>query len=282
MPHSNPIVSNDPIIDIKSVSFSQNFQLALRDILQGTKNWRLFGSLGWLDIKLRYRGSVLGPFWITIIMAVKIITIGVLYAYFFNMDMHTYLPYLSVSLILWTFITSNFIESCSIFVNAQSLILSMRLPFTIYAWRNIVSNLITLLHNSLVLILVFSWYRVIPNHYFLFAASLALLLIDSLALNLLLGVLGTRFKDIPPIMNSIMQALFFITPVIWDTSQLKFNYNYMLFNPMYPLLEITRSPLLGRCPSLSTWLAALGYSVALWIVTLLVFTKARFRIPYWM
>lgn len=47
---------------------------------------------GWLDIKLRYRGSILGPFWLTASTAVMVAAMGVLYAYLMNMDVHKYLP----------------------------------------------------------------------------------------------------------------------------------------------------------------------------------------------
>ena len=41
-------------------------QLAEQDLQEGLSLWRLFLTLGWLDIRLRYRGSVLGPFWLTL------------------------------------------------------------------------------------------------------------------------------------------------------------------------------------------------------------------------
>ena len=68
-----------------------------RDLLSGIRAWRLWTMLGWNDIRQRYRRSVLGPFWITISMAVFITLLGVIYSHIFNIELRTYLPYLSLA-----------------------------------------------------------------------------------------------------------------------------------------------------------------------------------------
>ena len=66
---------------------------------------RLAWTLGWLDIKLRYRGSMLGPFWLTLSTGIMVGSLGVLYSTLFHMNMHEYLPFLSLSLVLWGFLS---------------------------------------------------------------------------------------------------------------------------------------------------------------------------------
>ena len=45
---------------------------AMADVLGGVRLWRLAWALGWLDVRLRYRGSMLGPFWLTISTGVMV------------------------------------------------------------------------------------------------------------------------------------------------------------------------------------------------------------------
>ena len=71
--------------------------LAVRDVVDGLRLWRLAVKLAWLDIKRRYRGSMLGPFWLTLSTAVMIGALGVLYAALFHMDVSEYLPFLALS-----------------------------------------------------------------------------------------------------------------------------------------------------------------------------------------
>ena len=78
-----------------------------RDLLAGIRAWRLWTMLGWNDIRQRYRRSVLGPFWITISMAVFITLLGVIYSHIFKIELKTYLPYLSLGYIIWGFIATD-------------------------------------------------------------------------------------------------------------------------------------------------------------------------------
>src|SRR5262245_15422534 len=91
----------------------------LRDALQ---RWRLWITLGWLDVKQRYRRAVLGPCWITISMAVLVLALGTIYAGLFKQDVHSFLPYLAAGFIVWNFCTAAINESTTAFVQAEGLI----------------------------------------------------------------------------------------------------------------------------------------------------------------
>lgn len=59
---------------------------AAQDLVQGlTKNW-MWTTLAVQDLRLRYRGSVLGPFWLTIGTGIMIGATGILYAELFHKD----------------------------------------------------------------------------------------------------------------------------------------------------------------------------------------------------
>jgi len=74
---------------------------ALGDLGRGFARWRLAMELARLDIRNRYRGSVLGPFWLTLSTAIMVSCIGLLYAQLFQMPLAAYLPFLTVSLLIW-------------------------------------------------------------------------------------------------------------------------------------------------------------------------------------
>ncbi len=74
-------------------------------------------------------------------------------------------------------------------------------------------------------------------------------IIDAFAICLLLGTFCARFRDIGPIVASIMQIAFFLTPVIWQPEQLGEHAVYLPLNPFFTLIEIVRAPLLGTTPS---------------------------------
>lgn len=51
---------------------------AMRDLAVGLYDWNLWTSLGWLDVKQRYRRAVLGPYWITISMCVFVVALRII------------------------------------------------------------------------------------------------------------------------------------------------------------------------------------------------------------
>lgn len=102
--------------------WSQRFQLAATDLKDGARLWRLIWTLGLSDIKLRYRGSTLGPFWLTISMGVQVASMAFLYATLFHTDIHTYLPYLTISIVLWQYMNTLISDGCTCFTQSDSLI----------------------------------------------------------------------------------------------------------------------------------------------------------------
>ncbi|GBQ86474.1 polysaccharide/O-antigen exporter permease [Asaia krungthepensis NRIC 0535] len=238
-------------------------------------------TLGWLDIKMRYRGSMLGPFWLTITTAVMVAALGVLYAELFNMVLRDYLPFLALSLVLWGYISTLISESTVVFSQESRMIQAARMPFTVFACQAITRNLLVLLHNAVVVLAVFLIFGVTPYHVWLILPALGLWIVDSFAVMFCLGLLGARFRDIPPIVTSLLQVFFFITPIIWRPELVGTLQHWILLDPFYPLLAIMRTPLLGEPLPGALWGMALAHSAVLIALAVLVFTRFRARIAYW-
>ncbi len=206
----------EPVLDLQPETLPGRMRHVGRDLHDSLRLWRLCWTLSWLDVKLRYRGSVLGPFWLTASTAVMIAAMSLLYTTLFHIAVAGYIPFLSLSLVLWGFIGGVVNEGCTCFTQAEGMIRSMRLPFGLHAARCIIRNIMVLLHNVVVVVVVFAIFRVWPGaQAFRALPGAALWLADALAACLLLGTLGARYRDIPPIVASLMQIFFFVSPIIW-------------------------------------------------------------------
>ena len=256
---------------------------ALADLRDGLAQWRLAVALGWLDIKLRYRGSALGPFWLTLSSAVMVGSMGLIYGTLFGAVLSQYLPFLALSLILWqSGIGALSTEGCTVFLDAEHTIRSMRMPFTVQVLRCVVRNAIVLAHNLVVPIGVFAIYDSWPGLGVLLALpGLLLWVVDGIAACFLLGCICARFRDVPPIVGSVMLIAFYITPIVWDAAQLGAHGWWLPLNPFYALLDVVRAPILGKPLSPVLWGSALGYSLLLWLTSWAVFTRARGRLAFW-
>jgi lipopolysaccharide transport system permease protein len=272
-----------PVLEVFSgMSMAVRHRFAVADVLDGLRLWRLAWSLGWLDIRLRYRGSILGPFWLTISTGVMVGSLGFLYAALWHISLRDYLPFLALSQVLWGFLSTLVGESCSAFTESEPVIRSIRMPFFLFAMRILVRNVLVLAHNICVIVVVFLAMWIWPGATaVLVLPALPLWIADALALSLLLGGICARFRDILPIVNSVMQIAFFLSPVIWKPQQLGVYAVWLPLNPFYDMLEIVRAPLLGEVPSPLVWVGALGYSAVVCGLAWLFFLRARGRIAFW-
>lgn len=265
--------------------WGQRFHLAATDLKDGMQLWRLIWTLGLSDIKLRYRGSALGPFWLTISMGVQVAAMAFLYADLFHTDVHTYLPYLTISMILWGYMNTLITEGCTCFSQSDSLIKGTRMPFTVHAARSVVRNTIVLAHNLVVVVVVFAVMGVHESLYSLAAIpAFALWGINGFAISLLFGAFCARFRDVPQIIMAIMQIAFFVTPIMWYANILENHPEADLLirlNPFFYLLEILRAPLLGTPLTTDEILKAVIVSAIIICVSAIGFARTRGRIAYW-
>ncbi len=259
--------------------------LAAADLSETLRLWPLAWTLAMLDIRLRYRGSLLGPFWLTLSTAVMVGAIGFLYSRLFHQNISAYLPFLTISLVLWNFISTVTSDGCLCFTQAEGMIRAMRMPLSLHAARAVLRNILVLAHNIVVIAVVFVVFHTQPSPAsFSLLPAAALWVVDAMALTLVLGAFGTRFRDIPPIVASVVQIAFYITPIMWNPAMLTHRGLSMVlvtWNPFYALLEIMRGPLLGGPLDAAAWTAALGYSAVLVLLAGAVFARTRARIAYW-
>ncbi len=279
--------SSKPVVIAAAHDGRSRVVSALADLRESLRLWPLVWTLSFYDIRLRYRGSLLGPFWLTLSTAVMIGAIGFVYSRLFHENVAAYLPFLAISLVLWGFISVITAEGATCFSSSADMIRSRRMAHTVHPARVVVRNLLVLAHNLAVIVVVFFIY---PQHFSWSLLSelpaLALWVVDAFAVSLLLGVIGARFRDVPPIVGSIMQIAFYVTPIMWSPTMLVhrglgFSLVLIDMNPVYGLLQIVRGPLLGQALDTSAWINALCYSIVLVLASFLLFVRARPRIPYW-
>lgn len=245
--------------------------------------WRLWGTLGLQDIRQRYRRSVLGPFWLTLSLAVLVAALGLLYGQLMGRRYQEYVPHLTLGFIAWQFINGVVSDGCKTFTAAESWIKNVRSPLSLFVFRLVWRHLIISAHNLLVYVgvalLLGIWCGVAG---LLAVPGLLLILANAVWVVLLVGILCARFRDIPPIVGSLMRLAFFVTPILWMPDQLGTRSHLAMLNPFTYFVELLRAPLLGQAPGATTWLLALLVTILGWGIAWPVFVRFRPRVAYWL
>jgi ABC-type polysaccharide/polyol phosphate export permease len=255
---------------------------ACLDLLEGTSSGWIWSAMAIQDIKLRYRGSVLGPFWLSLSTVVMVAAMGVIYARLFRIEPSHYLLFLTIGLLLWQFISSSITDGCQTFLSAQEIIHQVPLPFSVYPFRTVYRNLIVLLHCMVILPIVLVLFPPALDWRLVIALpALALLGLNAFWIALLLGLVSARYRDIPPIVASVLQILFFVTPILWPPELLGNWQELLSFNPLFAAIDVVRAPLLGIAPLPHSWTTLALVTLLGCLGTLVAFAKFRPKIAYW-
>ena len=271
-------------------SDSRAWALARRDLADGWKQRELWAHLGWQDIRQRYRRSVLGPIWITISMAVTAIALGILYAGLFGNPLEEQLPYILVGFIVWAFVSGCILEGTDVFIANEGLIKHLPAPLSVHVYRLVWRQVLLFAHNLIVyVVMLFVFPQDLDLSVLLAVPAFLLLAVNGGWVTLLSGMAASRFRDITPIIGSLVQLLFFLTPIVWIYEDLLNSANeeiaerarIMEFNPLLHFIEIIRRPLLGEDTMWTNWIVVAAIAVVGWAVALLALRKYRPRVSYW-
>lgn len=255
---------------------------AWHDLLEGLQLWRLWSTLGWNDIVQRYRRSILGPFWLTASMGVMVIALGVLYAELFQQKIDDFIPFLCVGILVWTLMAGYLTESGTLFTSSESYIKQIRLPFFVYVFRSSWAKVIVFAHNFIIYFGVLIFFKIWPGTVALLSIiGLLVVVLNGTFASLAIGMISARFRDIPQVINSVVQIMFFMTPVFWRPDSLKGHAYLIEYNPLFHLLQLVRAPLLGELPMASNYVAAALITILNIALTGYLFVRFRGRIAYW-
>lgn len=219
-------------------------------------DWRravdLTVMLAFTDWKLRFFGSVLGYFWS---LLRPLLLFGVLYAVFSQIvdvsgTVEDYPVQLLIGVILFSFwgeVTSGSVASV---VDRESLVRKIAFPRAVIPFAVTLGSAFNLLLNLLVLGAFLAIAGVDPQWtWLLVPVPLLLLMLFAVGVALMLSSLFVSFRDVRPIWEVILQALFYATPVIYPIQVLAEKNEALshvaLMNPIATVIQETRHLVLG-------------------------------------
>lgn len=253
---------------------------SLAEFVTAARAWRQWSQMALTEIGMQYRRSILGPFWLSLHSLLFISALGIVYSLLFNMSASNFVPYFATGLLAWNFLSSFVNEGANTFTAHSVILRNLNLPLPFFAYKVASKQAIVFLHNLFVLVPVF---LIFPDNIsvtcLLSFPAIIIYIINGVALCVLLGILCSRFRDLSNMVSSIMNVLFFITPVFWPASTIR-NSKIVEFNILHHYIEIFRAPLLGMVPTTFSITMVAGFTLFLWLVTIIVFVRYRWRVVH--
>lgn len=253
------------------------------EIMAAFRQHHLWFWFGLLDIRLRYRRVVLGPWWVTLSMAVMVGALGTLYSTILHVDIAVYLPFFAVGMVLWALIAGQLAEAANGFIQFEHAIRQVRIPLPAYLLRILWRNILVLAHNGVIVLAALLFFSPGTTAAALLALPGLLVLCATLfGLSLITAILCTRYRDFLQVVTVLLQLMFFITPILWKPDALGRHAWVVDINPAFHLIEMVRAPLLGSMPTALSTAAALGTCALVNLAAVWLFSRHHRQIVYWL
>ena len=256
---------------------------ALTDLKEAMRLFPSAFMMSWRDVSLRYRGSVLGPFWHTMSTFLLIQFMGHIYPIILNRDDVVYRQWLSLGLICWQFINPALSGSENIFISARGIYTERKIPYSFFCIKFMILQVLVFLHQiPVVLYCIYVWDISLNfSHVIFFLLGLTAITIILFSYSFILGIMCLRFYDIPQIVHLVLRIAFLLTPVFWMPQMAVGRSRFIKYNPFYYLLDVMRSPLMGRDVEFSSWVVILGILFVSAATAFVLFARCRKRIAFY-
>lgn len=213
------------------------------------QNRALLSELVRTDFKLRYQGSVLGYAWSLLRPLLLFVILYVVFVKFLKLGTGVphYPVYLLFGIVMWNFFVEMTMQSLGSIVGRGDLIRKIRIPRWIIVFSSSISAVINLLLN-LIIIAIF----MLVNHVDLLRTTLWLpfifieIYLLALGMSLFLSAAFVKFRDINYIWEVILQAGFYLTPILYPLSRITnlTLQKIILLNPMAQAIQDARYALI--------------------------------------
>lgn len=252
----------------------------LRDCLKRNELWLY---LAWLDIKLRYRRTKLGPLWMILFTFITTVCTGTLATLLFKMQFGRYFPYVCLGMIVWAYISTIITDSCSLFITQTSLIKNTNVSLLNFCLRMYVRNTIVFFHALVIAACVILYFQVPINlNLLLLVPGLLIFMLTTIALSIILGFFSARYRDIQQLIQSTLGLLVFVTPIMWQADMLGSRQYLVNLNPLTHYISIMREPLLGRTPTSLNYMVAICFTAFILLSATFFYNKYRKRLVHWL
>lgn len=262
-----------------------DFFVGFKDLMAGLARRELWLAFAADEVQNRYRRSRLGLIWIILSYSLFVAAITVFFGGFSQKGPAEFAAHMAVTYAMYSFLSSQITDGCSVFQSAKTWVSSMPLPRSVHVLKSVARGIFVFAISMIVAMVILIATGHVPGETALLAvAAFLVILVNGVFAQTYLGYLAARYRDLDHLMSSITRLLFFVTPILWVRSEQpvgSLRRTLADINPLTHALEIFTAPMMGRMPDINSWYVIFGLTLFNFAMMLIVSWFGYRRLAYW-
>lgn len=235
-------------------------------------------------LKQRYRRSFLGFLWTILAPLSHYAIIGFVMSHIGRADIPNYFVYMFTGSVFFSVFANIMNGAPGYLIGNEHFIKKIYLPKVIFVFNSIFLEFTNfLLTSSALLILgIFTQSIEYSNALLFLPIPLFFTFLMLTGLSAFISVIAVYFRDLIHIIPAVMQAAFFLTPILYTPESLPPGIRqYIYWNPIYYVIECFRIPIVsGRLPNYIYVLGLIFLSIIIGLLGLIVLKKYDNKIVF--
>jgi ABC-2 type transport system permease protein len=252
----------------------------LKDWKEIFQYWEFLKNSISKDLRTRYKGSFFGFLWTFLNPLLMLVVYSILFSIVIKMPVDKYPIFLFCTLLSWNFFQSSVQASSSIIVSSGNLVKKVYFPHEILPLSVVLGGMVNYLYGLIILIpslIVFGYY---PNiHYVWLPLILFVQVVLTVGFSFLVSSLNVFIRDLEHILTIFLNALFYLTPVLYPIELVPEKYRYLFeWNPLAIIMtEYRQIFYYNKPPDIKVLLIIGGFSIIFLVISHTVFRKLKYK-----
>jgi len=235
--------------------------------------------LAWRDVKVRYKQTLLGVFWVVLQPVITVAIFTLIFGKLLKVPTGgvPYPVFLLAALLPWNYFASTLNRCCISLVNNANLITKVYFPRLVIPLSAALSGLVDFSVAFLVLLSFLIYFKIWPGIGILLVPALfAMVFLTAVGFGLWLSALNVRFRDVTYLIPFLIQIWMYATPIVYGSNLVPEGFRWIIaFNPMTGAVEGFRWAILGNHWTGET-LGGLQFVISIFMVLIVTISGAMF------
>jgi ABC-type polysaccharide/polyol phosphate export permease len=230
----------------------------------------LLYMIAYRDVRVRYKQSIMGLLW-AILMPIMIVGAGIVVRYAYALASGKALQIgdiasVAVKSLPWAFLVSSIRFSSTSLINNPNLVTKVYFPKEIFPIAAVMASLFDFLIASGALLIFLLVIQIGSSSQLLWVPLLLVLMVVlATGIGMVVSAASLFFRDVKYVVEVLLTFGIFFTPVLFDVRMLGSKGQWLLLNPIAPILEGLTACIVHHQPPDLPWLAY-SFSISLILV----------------